>query len=148
MSAAAPSPPSVRKRGRTSSLSLHGPAAARDTALVLGAQGLTTLIALGVDSLLFHTLTKDELGTYSVTLALQAVFLILCDVGISLTTVRVGAKYCAQGLEAEANLVFRRALLTRLLLAAGIWLTVHRILEEPAANAAAQQSATNAAPAN
>ena len=35
-----------------------------------------------------------------------------------------------------------------LLLAAGIWLTVHRILEEPAANAAAQQSATIAAPAN
>ncbi|MEI7807438.1 MAG: hypothetical protein WCJ07_03025 [Verrucomicrobiota bacterium] len=35
-----------------------------------------------------------------------------------------------------------------LLLAAGIWLTVHRILEEPAANAAAQQNATVVSPAN
>jgi|GEM_PF-1319938 len=35
-----------------------------------------------------------------------------------------------------------------LLLAAGIWLTVHRILEEPAARTAAQPDASASSPAN
>ncbi|MFH0939329.1 MAG: oligosaccharide flippase family protein [Planctomycetota bacterium] len=93
---------------------------ARDAAWVLSAQILTALITLGVECLLFRKLSVPERGTLTAALAFQAVLLLLCDLGISLTTVRVSAEYIAKEMLAEANAVFRRALLTRLILAVGI----------------------------
>ncbi len=95
---------------------LRQSAAARDAFLVLAAQGLSVLITLGVDSMLFRTLSVPERGTLSTSLALQAVLLALADMGLSLTTIRVGAEYHSKGLNEEANWVFRRALFTRLAL--------------------------------
>jgi O-antigen/teichoic acid export membrane protein len=94
--------------------------AARDGAWVLSAQGIGVLIALGIDSLLFHMLSKDERGIFSASRGLQDVLLLFCDLGIALTTIRVGSQYHAKGLLAEANLVFKRALITRLILAIGL----------------------------
>ena len=88
--------------------------------LVLLAQGLGTLIALVTDAMLFRRLSVSERGFFSAALALQSVLLILCDLGISLTTVRVGAEYYAKGLVQEAHLVFRRALVTRVILGFGV----------------------------
>ncbi|HYF50212.1 MAG TPA: polysaccharide biosynthesis C-terminal domain-containing protein [Planctomycetota bacterium] len=95
-------------------------AAARDAMLVLGAQAIGTIIALVTDALLFRRLSVPERGFFSAALALQAVLLILSDLGVSLTTVRVGAEYYAKGLVQEAHVVFRRALVTRMILGFGV----------------------------
>ncbi len=107
------SPPNLFTRLRQS-------AAAKDALYVVSAQALGTLIALGVDALLFRTLSMTERGMLSASLALQAVLLLVADLGLSLTTVRVGSEYVAKGMIAEANTVFRRALVNRLLLSTGI----------------------------
>lgn len=95
-------------------------AAARDTLFVLGAQVLATLVTLAADSLLFRTLPQAERGMLSAALALQGVLLLASDLGVQLTTIRVGSEYWANGLRAEAEYVFRRALLNRLILSASV----------------------------
>jgi O-antigen/teichoic acid export membrane protein len=99
---------------------LQGSAAARDMFYVLSAQGLATLVVFAVDSFLYKTLPVEEQGVLRATLALQGVLLVLCDLGTSLTTIRVGSAYYAKGQTDEANATFRRALNTRLILAVGI----------------------------
>jgi len=110
-------------------------AAARDAMLVLVAQGVGTAIALATDALLFRRLSLPERGFFSAALALQSVLLILCDLGVSLTTVRVGAEYYARGLVQEAHLVFRRALVTRIILGFGVaalaFFFSHALVEYP-----------------
>ncbi len=87
---------------------------------VMAAQIFGVLIALAADSPLFKILPEAEQGTLRAALALQAILLILTDLGLGLTTIRVGAQYFAQGDLAPANAVFRRALLFRLVLALGV----------------------------
>ncbi|HEY3324479.1 MAG TPA: oligosaccharide flippase family protein [Planctomycetota bacterium] len=92
--------------------------AARDGLYVLFAQGLATAIALGVDVLLFRWLSPPERGTLTAALGLRNILLYVADMGLALTTVRVASAYVAQGQSAQADAVFRRALSTRIALAA------------------------------
>ena len=96
---------------------LRSSTVARDGLYVLTAQGLATAIALVADSLLFRELSLLERGTLTTALAIQAVLLIIADLGLSLTTVRIGSEYHAKGLYDEAHAVFRSALFIRLSLA-------------------------------
>jgi O-antigen/teichoic acid export membrane protein len=96
---------------------LRASTAARDGLWVLAAQGLATMIALGVDVLLFRNLEQAERGTLTAALGLRNIFLYIADMGLALTTVRVGAEFLGKGLRNEAHAVFRRALVTRLVLA-------------------------------
>jgi O-antigen/teichoic acid export membrane protein len=96
---------------------LRASTAARDGLWVLAAQGLAALIALGVDVLLFRNLDQAERGTLTAALGLRNIFLYIADLGMALTTVRVGAEFLGKGLRNEAHTVFRRALVTRLVLA-------------------------------
>ncbi|MGD0088997.1 MAG: polysaccharide biosynthesis C-terminal domain-containing protein [Planctomycetota bacterium] len=96
---------------------LRGSLAAREMLWVLAAQGLATLIALGADVLLFRRLLLRERGMLTATLGLRNVLLYVADMGLALTTVRVGAEYFGKGQLAAANAIFRRALATRLALA-------------------------------
>ncbi|MCY3021113.1 MAG: polysaccharide biosynthesis C-terminal domain-containing protein [Planctomycetota bacterium] len=97
---------------------LRGSTAARDGLYVLAAQGTATAIALGMEILLFRNLLVAERGMLTAALELRNVLLCVADVGLALTTVRVGAEYFGKGLHNEANAVFRRAFLTRAALAA------------------------------
>ena len=54
--------------------------AARDVALVLAAQGLAAAISLGIDVLLFRTMTLAERGTLSAALGFRNVLLYLADI--------------------------------------------------------------------
>lgn len=96
---------------------LRGSAAAREGLWVLAAQGLATVIALGMDVLLFRNLEQSERGMLSAALGLRNVLLHIADIGLALTTVRVGAEYFGKGSLDEARMIFRRALATRLALA-------------------------------
>jgi len=96
---------------------LRRSAAAREGLWVLAAQGLATLIALGADVLLFRGLLSAERGVLTAALSLRNVLLYIADMGLALTTVRVGAEYFGRGQRDEANAIFRRALGTRLVLA-------------------------------
>ena len=89
---------------------------------MLAAQGVATAISLGVDMLLFRRLYASERGTLTAALGLRSVFLAVADVGLALTTVRVASEYVAKGMKDEANLIFRRALFTRLVLALLVFL--------------------------
>ena len=106
--ALAPAPASLLSRLATP--------AARDGLVVLFAQGSGTLLALVVDVILFRNLPQADRGTLSATLGLQAVLVVLADLGLSLTTIRVGAKYLGAGQAAQAATVFRLALKARILL--------------------------------
>jgi O-antigen/teichoic acid export membrane protein len=91
--------------------------AARDGVLVIGAQGIAVLIALCVESYLFRELPKAEQGALSSGLALSAVLLQAFDLGLALTTIRVGAKYIAEGRHDKAAQLFRATLAARVVLA-------------------------------
>ena len=97
-----------------------GSAAARDGAYVLAAQGLATVVALVGERFLFRELAPGERGVLATVLGLRTVLLYLADFGIQLMTVRVGSLYIAKGMVAEANAVFRRALVFRVLAAMGV----------------------------
>jgi O-antigen/teichoic acid export membrane protein len=90
---------------------------ARDGVLVIGAQGVAALIALLVDAYLFRNLPKAEQGALSSGLALAAVLLQASDLGLALTTIRVGAKYIADGRLDKAAQLFRVTLVTRIVFA-------------------------------
>ena len=96
---------------------LRGSAAAREGLWVLAGLGVATLIALGTEILLFRSLLLAERGMLTAALGLRNVLLYIADMGLALTTVRVGAEYFGTGRRAEANAIFRRALATRLALA-------------------------------
>jgi len=96
---------------------LRSSTAARDGLWVLAGQGLAAVIALGVDVLLFRNLPQSERGMLTAVLGLRNVLLYIADMGLALTTVRVGAEYFGKGLRAEANAIFRRAFLARMALA-------------------------------
>ena len=91
--------------------------AAREGLYVLAAQGLATLIALAVDRMLFHELPKSERGTLSAALSVRNILLYIADMGLSLTTIRVAAEYFSKQQIAEARFIFRRALVSRMVLA-------------------------------
>lgn len=88
----------------------------RDGALVLLAQALATLIALGVDVLLFRTLPLHERGVLSAALSLRNVLLYIADLGIAFATVRVASDFLAAGKLDAAQATFRRAFHTRIVL--------------------------------
>jgi len=92
---------------------------------VLAAQGIAALIALGADVLLFRGLVNAERGVLTAALGLRNVLLYIADMGLALTTVRVGAEYFGKRQPDEARAIFRRALAVRLalaLLVLGGWL--------------------------
>ena len=91
--------------------------AAREGLWVLAGQGLATLIALGMDSLLFRQLPQADRGTLSAALGLRNILLYVADMGLALATVRVASAYVGRGERDKAAAVFRRALGTRCLLA-------------------------------
>jgi len=91
--------------------------AAREGLWVLAGQGLATLIALGMDSLLFRQLPPADRGTLSAALGLRNILLYVADMGLALATVRVASAYIGRGAHDKAAAVFRRALGTRCLLA-------------------------------
>ena len=93
---------------------------ARDGMYVLGAQGIAMLIALVADRFLFRGLQLSERGTLATVLGMRTIMLYIADMGIQLMTVRVGAQYVAKGMLKEANAIFRRALVFRLLAAIGV----------------------------
>jgi O-antigen/teichoic acid export membrane protein len=88
----------------------------RDGLLVLGAQGTGALIALLADRWLFQTLPKAEQGALSGGLALSGTLLLASDLGLALTTIRVGARLNAEGDTAGMAALFRRTLRARILL--------------------------------
>lgn len=92
--------------------------AARDGVLVIGAQGVAALLAILVDSFLFRHLPKSEQGALSSGLALSAALLQASDFGLALTTIRVGAKYIAEGRHEKAARLFKSTLIARVGLAA------------------------------
>ena len=96
---------------------VRGSAAAREGLWVLAAQGIAALIALGADVLLFRGLPNAERGVLTAALGLRNVLLYIADMGLALTTVRVGAEYFGKGQYDEARAIFRRALAARLALA-------------------------------
>ena len=91
--------------------------AARDGTLVIGAQGVAALIALLIDAFLFRTLAKAEQGALSSGLALSATLLQASDLGLALTTIRIGAKYIADGQREKAAALFRATLAARIVFA-------------------------------
>ena len=91
--------------------------AARDGALVIGAQGVAALIALLIDAFLFRMLAKAEQGALSSGLALSATLLQASDLGLALTTIRIGAKYIAEGRHEKAAALFRAMLAARIVFA-------------------------------
>lgn len=89
--------------------------AARDALVVLGAQGTSALIALGVDAYLFRTLPKAEQGALTAGMSISSMLLQASDLGLALTTIRLGAKHIAEGRADLAAQVFRKTLLARTL---------------------------------
>jgi len=85
---------------------------------VLAAQGLSTVIMLAIDIFLFRNLSRSERGTLTAALGLRNVLLYVADMGLALTTVRLASEYYGQGMFREAHLIFRRSIITRLLLTA------------------------------
>ena len=85
-------------------------AAARDGAWVIGAQGLSALVALVVDAYLFHALPKAQQGMLATGLTFSALLLQASDLGLALTTIRLGAKYFADGRPDLAAAIFRKTL--------------------------------------
>jgi len=85
---------------------------------VVGAQSASALVALFVDAFLFHKLTKNEQGALSSGLAVAAVLLQASDLGLALTTIRLGAHYIAAGRSDLARALFRKTLVARVAFAA------------------------------
>src|SRR5436190_8297126 len=93
--------------------------AARDAALVISAQGVSALIALGLSSFLFHKLSQAEQGAFTAGATLSNTLLQASDFGLALITIRLGANYLAGGQRGKALALFRVTLLLRLVLASG-----------------------------
>jgi len=89
----------------------------RDGALVIGAQGMSALVALFVGAYLFRTLPKFEQGALASGLALGAGLLQASDLGLALTTIRVGANYIAENHPDKAAKLFRSMLAARVVFA-------------------------------
>jgi O-antigen/teichoic acid export membrane protein len=98
-------------------LRLRESTATRDGLWVLAGQGVATLIALGMDSLLFRNLPQADRGTLSAALGLRNILLYVADMGLALATVRVASGYYGRGERDKAAAVFRRAMNTRCFLA-------------------------------
>lgn len=88
--------------------------AARDGLIVLFAQGTSALIALGIESYLFRALQKNQQGVLQTGLTISALLLQASDLGLALTTIRLGAKHIAEGRPDLAAQVFRKTLRARL----------------------------------
>jgi O-antigen/teichoic acid export membrane protein len=114
-------PPDAGAPQASSSLgALYGSGAAREGAWVLAAQAVATIIALIAERFLFRDLAQGERGVLATMLGLRTVLLYAADFGIQLMTVRIGSFYIAKGMQAEADAVFRRALVFRTLAAIGV----------------------------